>query len=115
MTPTPDVDLTALVPGRHVVRDRLLAVDCRLFEAVAARHWPGGDPVLPRLSRGANHGVLWFATAAAVAASRTPRARRAAARGVASLALASATINTLGKRSVRRTRPGLDPVPSSGS
>ncbi|MET9891076.1 phosphatase PAP2 family protein [Streptomyces sp. NPDC006465] len=112
MTPTPDVDLTALVPGRHALRDRLLAVDCRVFEAVAARHWPGGDPVLPRLSRSANHGVLWFATAAAVAASRTPRARRAAARGVASLALASATINTLGKRSVRRTRPGLDPVPA---
>ncbi|MFD9466756.1 bifunctional phosphatase PAP2/diacylglycerol kinase family protein [Streptomyces sp. NPDC060027] len=112
MTPTPDVDLTALVPGRHALRDRLLAVDCRVFEAVAARHWPGGDPVLPRLSRSANHGVLWFATAAAVAASRTPRARRAAARGVASLALASATINTIGKRSVRRTRPGLDPVPA---
>jgi undecaprenyl-diphosphatase len=30
---------------------------------------------------------------------------------VASLALASLTINTLGKRSVRRRRPGLDPVP----
>ncbi|MGC4983574.1 bifunctional phosphatase PAP2/diacylglycerol kinase family protein [Streptomyces sp. DT193] len=112
MTTTPDVDLTALVPGRHALRDRLLGLDCRLFEAVAARHWPGGDPVLPRLSRGANHGVLWFATAAAVAASRTPRARRAAARGVASLALASAAINTLGKRSVRRTRPGLGPVPA---
>ncbi|WP_405915684.1 bifunctional phosphatase PAP2/diacylglycerol kinase family protein [Streptomyces sp. NBC_00728] len=111
MTPTPDVDLTALVPGRHVLRDRLLAVDCRIFETVAARHWPGADPVLPRLSRVANHGVLWFATAAAVAASRTPRARRAAVRGVASLALASATINTVGKRSVRRTRPALDPVP----
>ncbi|WP_339132432.1 phosphatase PAP2 family protein [Streptomyces sp. f51] len=112
MTTTPDVDLTALVPGRHALRDRLLALDCRIFEAVAARHWPGGDPVLPRLSRSANHGVLWFATAAAVAASRTPRARRAAARGVASLALASATINTIGKRSVRRDRPGLDPVPA---
>ncbi|MFF3612965.1 bifunctional phosphatase PAP2/diacylglycerol kinase family protein [Streptomyces sp. NPDC002580] len=111
MTPTPDVDLTALVPGRHALGDRLLAADCRLFEAVAARHWPGGDPVLPRLSRGANHGLLWFATAAAVAASRTPRARRAAARGVASLALASAAINTIGKRSVRRARPELDPVP----
>jgi undecaprenyl-diphosphatase len=111
MTFTPDVDLTALVPGRHAIRDRLLAVDCRLFEAVATRHWPGGDPVLPRLSRGANHGLLWFAAAAAVAASRTPRARRAAARGVASLAFASAAINTIGKRSVRRTRPGLDPVP----
>ncbi|MYS53991.1 phosphatase PAP2 family protein, partial [Streptomyces sp. SID6013] len=38
-------------------------------------------------------------------------ARRAAARGLASLGLASLTINTLGKRSVRRPRPVLDPVP----
>ncbi|GAA3830813.1 bifunctional phosphatase PAP2/diacylglycerol kinase family protein [Streptomyces phyllanthi] len=108
---TPDVDLTVRPPGRHPLRDRFLAADTRLFEAVAARYWPGADPVLPRLSRAANHGVLWFATAAALAATRSPRARRAAARGVASLALASATINTLGKRSVRRPRPVLDNVP----
>ncbi|MDI5906827.1 phosphatase PAP2 family protein, partial [Streptomyces sp. 12257] len=31
--------------------------------------------------------------------------------GLASLTLASLTISTLGKRSVRRTRPVLDPVP----
>ncbi len=111
MTLTPDVDLTLRPPGRHVLRDRLLSTDSGLFEAVAARHWPGGDRVLPRLSRSANHGVLWFATAAAIAASRTPRARRAAVRGLASLTLASAAINTIGKRSVRRSRPALDPVP----
>jgi undecaprenyl-diphosphatase len=108
---TPDVDLTAPKPGHHILRDRLLALDCRLFEAAAARHWPGAEPVLPRLSRSANHGVLWFAVAAALAATRTPRARRAAARGIASLSLASLTINTLGKRTVRRPRPVLDPVP----
>lgn len=106
-----DVDLTVPLPGRHALRDRLLALDGGLFETVATRHWPGADRVLPRLSRSANHGLLWFATAAAIAASRTPRARRAAARGVASLTLASAAINTFGKRSVRRPRPVLDPVP----
>ncbi|MEU9240947.1 phosphatase PAP2 family protein [Streptomyces sp. NPDC048385] len=109
---SPDVDLTLPKPGRHALRDRLLALDSRLFEIAAERNWPFAEPVLPRLSRGANHGVLWFATAAAVAATRTPRARRAAARGLASLALASLTINTLGKRSVRRPRPRLDPVPA---
>lgn len=107
---TADVDLTVPEPG-HGLRDRLLALDCRLFDSVAARHWPGADRVLPRLSRSANHGVLWFATAAALAATRSPKARRAAARGVASLAVASATINTLGKRSVRRPRPLLHAVP----
>lgn len=110
---SPDVDLTALKPGRHLLRDRFLALDHRLFETAATRHWPGGEEILPRLSRSANHGVLWFATAAALAASRTPRARRAAARGLASLTLASLTINTLGKRSVRRARPVLDAVPST--
>ncbi|AZM56672.1 phosphoesterase [Streptomyces sp. WAC 01529] len=92
-------------------RTRLLALDHRVFDAVASRHWPGADRLLPRLSRGANHGLLWFGAAAAIAATGTPRARRAAVRGVASLALASATINTLGKRSVRRARPLLDTVP----
>lgn len=108
---SPDVDLTVLKPGHHALRDRLLALDGRLFEFAAERHWPGAEPVLPRLSRSANHGVLWFATAAVMAASRTPRARRAAVLGLASLSLASLTINTLGKRSVRRPRPVLDPVP----
>ncbi|NGO09692.1 phosphatase PAP2 family protein [Streptomyces sp. HC44] len=107
---TADVDLTVPEPG-HGLRDRLLSVDCRAFDAVAARHWPGADRVLPRLSRSANHGKLWFATAAALAVTRSPKARRAAARGAASLAVASATINTLGKRTVRRPRPLLHAVP----
>ncbi|MFI2614724.1 bifunctional phosphatase PAP2/diacylglycerol kinase family protein [Streptomyces sp. NPDC018584] len=98
-------------PRQDGLRARLLALDCRAFEAVASRHWPGADRFLPRLSRSANHGVLWFAAAGAIAATGSPRARRAAVRGVASLALASATINTLGKRSVRRARPVLDSVP----
>ncbi|EGX55544.1 hypothetical protein SZN_32386 [Streptomyces zinciresistens K42] len=108
---SPDVDLTLPRPGRHALRDRLLRLDSRLFEFAAERDWPFAEPVLPRLSRGANHGVLWFAAAAAIAAGRTPRARRAAVRGIASLGLASLTINTVGKRSVRRPRPELDPVP----
>ncbi|MFG2637177.1 bifunctional phosphatase PAP2/diacylglycerol kinase family protein [Streptomyces sp. NPDC048362] len=107
---SPDLDLTPLQTGRNALC-RLLGLDARVFEAAAAWHWPGAEHVLPRLSRSANHGVLWFATAAAMAASRTPRSRRAAVRGLASLGLASLTINTIGKRSVRRTRPVLDPVP----
>ncbi|MER6027701.1 phosphatase PAP2 family protein [Streptomyces sp. NPDC001851] len=107
---SPDLDLTARTTG-HGPLCRLLDLDGRLFEAAAAWHWPGAERVLPRLSRSANHGVLWFATAAVMAASRTPRARRAAARGLASLSVASLAINTIGKRSVRRARPVLDPVP----
>lgn len=82
-----------------------------LFDEVARRHWPGADRVLPRLGRAANHGVLWVGTALAIAALGSARGRRAALSGAASLALASATINTVGKWSVRRPRPLLDGVP----
>jgi undecaprenyl-diphosphatase len=111
MTVTPDIDLTTGPPNHRALRNHFLAADSRLFEAIASRHWPGCDPFLPKLSRSANHGLLWFATAAALTATRTPHARRAAATGLASLTLASATINTVGKRSVRRPRPPLAPVP----
>lgn len=98
-------------PHTRFVR-RLSAWDRHLFHSVATRHWPGADALLPRLSHSANHGLLWFGTAAGVAAAgRGTRARRGAARGVASLAPASATINTVGKRSVCRARPVLDAIP----
>ncbi|MFF8828295.1 bifunctional phosphatase PAP2/diacylglycerol kinase family protein [Streptomyces sp. NPDC015131] len=98
------------------VRDRVTARlgdwDREVFHRVATRHWPGGDLVLPRLSHAANHGLLWFGAAAGMAVlGRGARSRRAAVRGVASLALASAAINTVGKRSVRRARPVRDAVP----
>ncbi|WP_405754400.1 phosphatase PAP2 family protein [Streptomyces sp. NBC_00144] len=88
------------------------ARDQALFRSAAARHWPAAAPVLPRLSRSANHGMLWLGAAAGIAvAGRSTRARRAALRGVASLAVASAVANTVAKGSVRRSRPILDAVP----
>ncbi|WP_142212880.1 bifunctional phosphatase PAP2/diacylglycerol kinase family protein [Streptomyces sp. SLBN-118] len=97
---------------RARVSELLGSWDRQVHHAVAARHWPLAEPVLPRLSRSANHGLLWFGTAAGMAAlGRGARSRRAAVRGMASLALASAAINTIGKRSVRRARPLLDVVP----
>lgn len=82
-----------------------------LFDGVARRHWPAGNRVLPRLGRAANHGVLWGGAAAAIAVLGSTRARKAALSGAASLALASATVNTIGKWSVRRPRPLLEGVP----
>lgn len=98
-------------PFGTAFRQAWSAADRAVFDRVAARTWPGPQRVLPRLSRSANHGRLWFAVAGAIALSNTPRARRCAARGIASLAVASATVNTLGKHSVRRQRPLLDSVP----
>ncbi|MCJ1677274.1 phosphatase PAP2 family protein [Streptomyces sp. APSN-46.1] len=93
-------------------RGAVVRWDRQLFDVVARRHWPGADRVLPRLGRAANHGVLWGGAAAAIAAFGSARARKAALGGAASLALASATINTVGKWSVRRPRPLLDGVPA---
>lgn len=93
------------------MRKTVSAWDRALFQRVATHHWPAGDRVLPRLSRGADHGVLWLGVAAGAALLGGRPARRAALRGVASLAVASATVNTLGKRTVRRGRPVLDAVP----
>ncbi|MYW30265.1 phosphatase PAP2 family protein, partial [Streptomyces sp. SID2119] len=94
------------------VRNWLQGRDLSVFHSVADRHWPGADPLLPQLSRSANHGLLWFGTAIGIAAlGSSARSRRAALRGVASLAVASAAINTVGKGAVRRQRPILDQVP----
>ncbi|MEU8433561.1 phosphatase PAP2 family protein [Streptomyces sp. NPDC029216] len=82
-----------------------------LFDAVARRHWPAAERALPALGRAANHGVLWGGIAAALTALGAPRTRKAALRAAASLALASATVNTVGKWTVRRPRPLLEGVP----
>lgn len=92
----------------------LSAWDRGLFRAVADRDWPVGEGLLPRLSRSADHGRLWLGTAAGIALSGLggPRARRGALYGVASLAVASLTVNTLAKWSVGRQRPVVDVVPT---
>ncbi|MDQ8702581.1 phosphatase PAP2 family protein [Streptomyces sp. LHD-70] len=93
------------------LRGLLRHADHTVFRQVAMRPWPAAEPVLPRLSRAANHGLLWGGAALGMWALGGARGRRAAVRGIASLALASATVNTLGKGAVRRTRPVLDAVP----
>ncbi|MEU5717593.1 phosphatase PAP2 family protein [Streptomyces sp. NPDC020403] len=103
---------TSSTPFPGHLRAWLHGRDLAAFRSVAERHWPGAAPVLPRLSRSANHGLLWFGAAAGMAAlGGSARSRRAALRGVASLAVASVAINTVGKGAVRRERPILDMVP----
>ncbi|MET9890917.1 phosphatase PAP2 family protein [Streptomyces sp. NPDC006465] len=86
--------------------------DQRLFTRVAGARVPGADPALRRLSHAANHGRLWLGTAAGISLVGGHTARRAALRGLGSLALASFTVNTLVKWSARRPRPLLEGVPS---
>ncbi len=63
------------------------------------------DQITPRLSRLANHGVLWIGLAALLWTTGRRQARRAAWRGLGSMAAASATANLLGKGLTGRHRP----------
>ncbi|MFE1289993.1 phosphatase PAP2 family protein [Streptomyces sp. NPDC058751] len=90
----------------------LLDWDQRLFTRVATARVPAADPALRRLSHAANHGRLWFGAAAGIGLVGGPAGRRAALRGIGSLALASFTVNTLLKWSTRRPRPLLEGVPA---
>ena len=83
-------------------------LDQRLFDRAARADTPVLDRVLPPLTRSADHGVLWLALAGLLAVTGH---RRAAVRGLASLALASGTANVPAKLSVQRPRPTLHGVP----
>lgn len=80
-------------------------VDTAVYAAVAGTETPRLDVAMRRLSRVADHGVLWVGTAAALAAFGGPGGRRAAATGLASLGLASAFANLVGKPLTTRRRP----------
>ncbi|MEO6204624.1 MAG: phosphatase PAP2 family protein [Mycobacteriales bacterium] len=93
-------------------RDRLLRrldrADLALYQRAAAHESPMLDAVLPRLTRSGDHGLLWLGTAAVLALTGQ---RRAAVRGVASLAVASTVANLPAKYATRRARPQLTSVP----
>ncbi|SFK18709.1 undecaprenyl-diphosphatase [Amycolatopsis sacchari] len=67
--------------------------------------------LLPPLGRAANHGRLWWAVSALLAATGNRRARRAALRGLISLGMASFAANVVSKQAVRRPRPPLELTP----
>ncbi|MBB3083596.1 bifunctional phosphatase PAP2/diacylglycerol kinase family protein [Geodermatophilus sabuli] len=88
-----------------------------------ARHWDarlhslvGGLPTSPadrwlrRLTTAADHGVLWMVVAAALVSRRGPL-RRAAVRGLGSMAVSSTVVNAVLKRVFGRRRPDLGSHP----
>lgn len=90
-------------------RSRFLRKDLELFHRVANTHTPWLDAVLPRLSRSADHGLLWLGVAGLLGLTRGRR-RRAAVRGLLAVGIASPLANVPAKLSVRRSRPPLDAV-----
>ena len=87
------------------VLSELTAIDSAVYTAVAATDTPQLDALFRRLSRTADKSVLWLGVAAALAAAGGSTGRRAAVNGVASIALASATANLVGKQVTNRRRP----------
>lgn len=103
-------DRAAPPPGGP--RQRIAALDRAAVRAVARVNSPALDRAMPALSRLANHGKLWIALGAGLQATGNRRAGRAAWRGLASLAAASATANVIGKGLASRRRPDAE-VPAA--
>ncbi|HVE97032.1 MAG TPA: phosphatase PAP2 family protein [Pseudonocardiaceae bacterium] len=83
--------------------------DRELVRRTAAIPPSAADEGLKRLTRTANHSLLWFA-AAAVLSCRKGVTRRAAFRGVAAIGGASLTTNALAKPLMPRRRPAWEDV-----
>lgn len=94
------------------LRAGVRGIDRRVFAAQARADLPVADVVLPRLTRVADHSVLWVGVAALVTALGGRRGRRAATRGLSSVALAGLLANQVGKRLNPGVRPSLSMVPA---
>jgi len=96
-------------PGGPVQALReLKQLDQAVYAAVAFSPTPSLDSALRRLSHAANYSRISFTLAAGLAAFGGAAGRRAAIRGVASIALTSATMNAAIKPWARRRRPDRD-------
>jgi undecaprenyl-diphosphatase len=80
-------------------------VDQAVYEAIARTPTPGLDTGMSRLSRVADKSVLWVGTAGVLAAVGGRAGTRAAAQGLASIAVSSAVVNLVFKQLGRRQRP----------
>lgn len=97
--------------GIHQITQGLGTLDREVFEAIADSPTPLLDTLMPPLTRAADHSKLWFAVAAALAASGKPKASRGAARGIVTLGFTSLFTNQLAKRVWTRPRPVRTSVP----
>lgn len=91
----------------------LLELDQKLFLGAARTHTPALDRILPPLSRAANYSRLWLGISALLYLFGGRRGKRAAVRGMASVAVNSVVVNSGLKRLVRRPRPHLRWVPAA--
>lgn len=93
------------------VRRALSALDDELFQQTAASTSRLLDATLPRLTRAADHSVLWLGLAALLESTGNRRACSAARRGIAAIGVSSLLANQVGKRLAPRQRPPIALVP----
>jgi len=86
------------------LREQVDGLDRAVYGAIAATPTPNLDRGFNSLSDSANHSVLWFATAGAMALTG-PAGRRAAADGLLAIAITSGVANALAKPLGGRRRP----------
>ncbi len=91
-------------------RQRVAAADTALFDRVSRVDSPVLDATMPPLSQAADYSRLWMGIAAGLLAGGR-RNRRAAVRGLATVAVTSAVANQLAKRLSNRDRPEIAGVP----
>ena len=97
--------------GLQQIGEGLGTLDREVFEAIAESPSPLLDTLMPRLTRAADHSKMWFAIAAALAATGHRASRRGAARGVMTLGVTSLFTNQVAKRVWKRPRPSRVLVP----
>lgn len=85
--------------------EELGALDRAMYQAVALTSTPELDGQFRRLSRAADHSVLWLGIAGALAVGAGRNGRRAAIESVLAIAATSATVNLGIKPLARRRRP----------
>jgi membrane-associated phospholipid phosphatase len=94
----------AAEPDVISLRAQVDGLDRAVYGAIADAPTPALDRQLSRLSRAANHSVLWMGVAGALACGGR-RGRRAAVDGLVAIAATSATVNVVAKRLGGRRRP----------
>ena len=103
---------TAVGGFRLPLRGRIGGTDRAIMARIDAIQSPALDEIMPRLSRAANHSVLWMGVAAGLTLTGRRRGRRAAVEGLASIAVASAVSNVVFKGLAGRARPAMRVPPA---
>jgi membrane-associated phospholipid phosphatase len=97
-----------VAPHPEASREELGRLDVAVYAAIAATPTPALDVAFRRLSRSADFPKLWLGCSAVLSALGGQRGRRAAANGLASIALTSGVVNLVLKPLGNRRRPDRD-------